>query len=1265
MRDNVTGRSRGFGFLDFAEAKSVNLVLAEEHFLDGKIIDPKRAIPREEQDKTAKIFVGGVGLDVTEEDFNSFFAQYGVVIDAQLMIDKDTGRPRGFGFITFDSDQAVERIVNEPYLILKDKQIEVKRAEPRAKDANGDDNNNRFNNRGFGHHNNYNSYNRNGNNNMNNMNPVMMAQYYQRWQAYMTQMQQYMMAQGNNNPQMQQQFQQQMQQFQQMQMQQMGGNWPGAGAPTGPATDNRSLTAGDASGDQDAPNDGENNEGTENNADQQGNDSRQGFYNNNFNNNTRYNNNYNSNYGGGYNNNNRGGYNNNYRNRGYYNNNNNNNFNFNNNNGFNDGNNRGSGQDGSAITLVQGEGENDDNADKNDNNEDDNRDGGDDYNNSRRRDSEGSEDRKSDDDEGSRSRNDYGRYRDRDSRSHRSSFGDRLKERDRKHRDRDSGSSSRNPINNPAPTVTTIYNRKFSQDELFRKKFKLPPSESLMDDCQAEISIIAAETSDIEEPLSGLGRVFGYPGDPKKLRDKSKLRLWYEYILAHGRNVSIVKQPGFYKLIRVGLPNRLRGEIWELTSGSAFRRMQNQRLYVSLLEEYQGRTSLAIDEIEKDLNRSLPEYAAYQDPEGIERLRRVLTVYSWKNPEVGYCQAMNIVAAALLIYMSEEQAFWCLSQVCDIMLPGYYSKTMYGTLLDQKVFEALVQKTMPILWDHLAKNDVQLSVVSLPWFLSLFINSMPLVFAFRIMDVFFLEGPKTLFQVALAILRVNGEELLDATDDGVVIQILKQYFSTLDDPVHPNSSNPKIRKVTKFQELMIAAFREFAVITDEMIDSYRRKFENQILGDIEIFAKRTQIRNLPKTRNLSNDQLGIIYDRFYAAIQDTRLGLGATRTDMTLDAFSIFMAGIVDWMDPQFVAGTLITRISPLAEKLTAIKRTEPHDFVYRLFNRWDSQMVGTLTLQDVVQGLDSLVQPDLMSAMSYFYDLYDEAGLNKVDREGILKMSEGLLFLTRPFREGESPILDAQSQRIRTKNQQEILKARAHNDEILANRAAAEGAEGGFGQHDLIDVDRSDFVPVPHEVSVETLQHEQSVRYLSAVSSFINRAFEYATPDEDEAGSGDGSGNASVSEEVSEDSKDAFNKALDPARPVYINLATFRMVVLADETLETLFSCTLGGTVHLTPEGTGLFDDGRNNGGLANKLSFGRLLFNNRAAAGTLRSVFDNIVSDVRRRVDDVGVSNGGEATGGTDNAQKDAKKQHHDNDDTKELGKVNQTDRDLLEDL
>ena len=78
-------------------------------------------------------------------------------------------------------------------------------------------------------------------------------------------------------------------------------------------------------------------------------------------------------------------------------------------------------------------------------------------------------------------------------------------------------------------------------------------------------------------------------------------------------------------------------------------RLQNPNLFTDTLAKFDGRESLAIDEIEKDLNRSLPEYAGFQSQEGIGRLRRVLTAYSWMNEEVGYCQAMNIVVAALLM----------------------------------------------------------------------------------------------------------------------------------------------------------------------------------------------------------------------------------------------------------------------------------------------------------------------------------------------------------------------------------------------------------------------------------------------------------------------------------------------------------------------------------------------------------------------------------------------------------------------------------------
>ena len=92
--------------------------------------------------------------------------------------------------------------------------------------------------------------------------------------------------------------------------------------------------------------------------------------------------------------------------------------------------------------------------------------------------------------------------------------------------------------------------------------------------------------------------------------------------------------------------------MWETLSGSLYLRFANAGVYDELLKSNEGRTSTSTEEIEKDLTRSLPEYSAYQSEEGIATLRRVLTAYSWRNPELGYCQAMNIVVAALLMYVN-------------------------------------------------------------------------------------------------------------------------------------------------------------------------------------------------------------------------------------------------------------------------------------------------------------------------------------------------------------------------------------------------------------------------------------------------------------------------------------------------------------------------------------------------------------------------------------------------------------------------------------
>ncbi|KAE8556309.1 hypothetical protein EYB25_001010 [Talaromyces marneffei] len=232
MRDSATGRSRGFGFLTFRDPKTVNTVMVKEHYLDGKIIDPKRAIPRDEQEKTSKIFVGGVSQEATEQDFKQFFMQFGRVVDATLMIDKDTGRPRGFGFVTFDSEAAVEATLSRPLEILG-KSIEVKKAQPRGNLR--DDGGRRGRDQGMTPDNSQQQGGQGPGGMPSGITPQMMAQYWQRMQQYFAMMQQQMAAaQGTGmggmnmagmNPAM-------MQQMKQMQM--AAGQQPGQSPSPGP-----------------------------------------------------------------------------------------------------------------------------------------------------------------------------------------------------------------------------------------------------------------------------------------------------------------------------------------------------------------------------------------------------------------------------------------------------------------------------------------------------------------------------------------------------------------------------------------------------------------------------------------------------------------------------------------------------------------------------------------------------------------------------------------------------------------------------------------------------------------------------------------------------------------------------------------------------------------------------------------------------------------------------------------------------------------------
>ncbi|KAJ0231523.1 RNA-binding protein 1 [Hirschfeldia incana] len=155
-KERATGQPRGFGFVRFANASDVDKALADSHFILGRAVDVKKAIPKHEHvrlqqqnmqpyvkevqqnnggggvhDRTKKLFVGGLSSETTEEEFKTYFEKFGKTTDVVVMHDSATNRPRGFGFVTYDSENSVEIVMQSHFHELSNKRVEVKRAIPK------------------------------------------------------------------------------------------------------------------------------------------------------------------------------------------------------------------------------------------------------------------------------------------------------------------------------------------------------------------------------------------------------------------------------------------------------------------------------------------------------------------------------------------------------------------------------------------------------------------------------------------------------------------------------------------------------------------------------------------------------------------------------------------------------------------------------------------------------------------------------------------------------------------------------------------------------------------------------------------------------------------------------------------------------------------------------------------------------------------------------------------------------------------------------
>lgn len=204
---------------------------------------------------------------------------------------------------------------------------------------------------------------------------------------------------------------------------------------------------------------------------------------------------------------------------------------------------------------------------------------------------------------------------------------------------------------------------------------------------------------------------------------------------------------------RKGIPSSLRSRAWQLLSNSQELLEANKGKFEELVNE-PGEAKW-LDIIEKDLHRQFPfhEMFANRGGHGQEDLCRILKAYTIYRPDEGYCQAQAPVAAVLLMHMPAEQAFWCLVQICEKFLPGYYSAGLEAIQLDGEIFFSLLRRTCPMAYNHLKKYKIDPILYMTEWFMCIFSRTLPWASVLRVWDMFFCEGVKIVFRVGLVLLK--------------------------------------------------------------------------------------------------------------------------------------------------------------------------------------------------------------------------------------------------------------------------------------------------------------------------------------------------------------------------------------------------------------------------------------------------------------------------------------------------------------------------------
>jgi small G protein signaling modulator 3 len=358
--------------------------------------------------------------------------------------------------------------------------------------------------------------------------------------------------------------------------------------------------------------------------------------------------------------------------------------------------------------------------------------------------------------------------------------------------------------------------------------------------------------------------------------------------LGNKGKVGRAKWNEFKALVLGGIPVAQRAKIWAECSGATALRIPGY--YEDLVAHKEGDDDPAIvAQIQMDINRTLTDNIFFRKGPGVAKLNEVLLAYSRRNEEVGYCQGMNLITACLLLIMpTAEDAFWVLTSIIENILPrGYYDHSLLASRADQQVLRQYVAEILPKLSSHLDDLSIELEALTFQWFLSVFTDCLSAEALFRVWDVVFCtnDGSTFLFQVALALLKLNEQQLLQCTTPASIYTYINHQMTnhaiSIDGLIHASEGLRKVVKRDEVENRRAKAIEaEKDLIRQREARNNLRKAErlaaaNGSAESQKKVSKPSSLKSAPSQLELGGDEYGELTVQTPIPVDEERsLGLG-------------------------------------------------------------------------------------------------------------------------------------------------------------------------------------------------------------------------------------------------------------------------------------------------------------------------------------------------------------------------------------------------------